>query len=283
MTILILDGHNLLHRARSGFVAGDHSVAFNFFRGVRALVEQFKPTRVVMAMEGKPTYRLGVLPTYKANRVRDPEVEQPFYEQVKRIEELLTAHFPVSIVRHPNHEADDTIYNIINRMPRSTEFVVISSDSDFTQLLEFQNVKVYNPVKKSFVEWDAGLDYVVYKAVKGDTSDNIEGIPGIGEKKALKLAKRDVRLECEEHRELVKTTLNDPGYVGQFCRNVNLVRFITWSDEKAMAMTSSQPIRDWEAVKARFTEWEFKSITNDKSWTKFVTTFDGLFGGADVE
>ena len=50
--ILILDGANLMHRARSGFATGDYFVVYNFFRGLRPLVEQFKPTRVYMALEG---------------------------------------------------------------------------------------------------------------------------------------------------------------------------------------------------------------------------------------
>lgn len=276
MTILICDGHNLLHRARSGFTA-EHSVTFNFVRGLRALVEQFKPTRVIVTLEGKPVARLVSFPDYKANRHVDegtPEHEslKSFFRQKDLIVDLMKRHLPVSVVRHPTFEADDLIFNVINRSPKMTEFVVVSSDSDFTQLLnQFDNVKVYNPIKKSFVEWDKEVSYVTYKALKGDASDNIPGISGIGEKTAMKLAR-----DLVEFEKWVKAAPTDDAV--KFVFNNSLVKFATWTDEQAMEMTSSQPTRDWDAVKAQFDEWEFKSITKEPTWTKFVSTFEPLFG-----
>ena len=54
MNTLIIDGHNFMHRARSGFQLGDFNVAFNFFRSLKPLVEQFKPNRVCFTLEGTP-------------------------------------------------------------------------------------------------------------------------------------------------------------------------------------------------------------------------------------
>jgi len=278
MTVLVVDGYNLLHRARSGFKEGSFPIVFNFFRGFRALVEQFEPTRIIFATEGKPKQRLAEFAEYKANRVVEEGTEKhaelvSFHRQKDLILDLLTKHFPVSVVRHPDHEADDTIYNIIRKSPSTTEFIVVSSDSDYTQLLNnFDNVKVYNPVKKAYVEWDKEVDYVVFKALKGDTSDNIPGVKGIGEKKAMKLARHDAIVEYG------RLGLEDEAVGQQLIRNERLIRFIPWTDEEAMAMTSSQPTKNWDEVKAKFTEWEFASIVKDKSWTKFINTFDSLFG-----
>jgi hypothetical protein len=75
MNILVLDGHNLMHRARSGFQLGDFNIVFNFFRGLKPLVEQFKPSRVYLTLEGEPKRHLKLLPEYKANRAIDRETD----------------------------------------------------------------------------------------------------------------------------------------------------------------------------------------------------------------
>ena len=144
---VIVDFMNLAHRARSGFTAGDFAVVYNFFRGFRALVELLKPDRIVVALEGTPKFRTDLLTEYKANRAIDIKTDvamQNFFRQVGIIKDLLTRHFPVSVVRHPHREADDTIYNVIKQSSSVTEFVVVSNDSDFTQLLQdFENVSIF--------------------------------------------------------------------------------------------------------------------------------------------
>lgn len=270
MHTMLIDGANMLHRARSGFQAGEHSVTFNLLRSIRALVEQFKPTRVVFVLEGIPVRRLAMFPDYKGNRKR--EYDESFSRQRDEVVNLMSTHFPISVVRHPTHEADDVIFNLINVSSLAVKFTVISTDTDFTQLLNtHDNVHVYNPVKKAIVEWDKSVNYAVYKSLKGDGSDNIPGVPGFGEKKALKFATNFNGIHSPVWQHL-------QGDLAQhFDRNRELVEFETWDTPELM--TSSEPTRDWDAVKAKFQEWEFASIVNDKSWSKFVATFDPLFGG----
>lgn len=271
MTTLIIDTQNMLHRARSGFTSGEHSVAYNFFRGFRAQVEQFKPDRVVFALEGRSQWRYDLLPEYKATRKTEPGTSKheglhDFYRQVDEVIPLLGSRFPVSLVRHPEHEADDTVANIIYASSSAIDFIVVSTDTDFTQLLNtHDNVRIYNPVKKSFVEWDKEVDYVAYKALKGDGSDNIPGVPGFGEKKAMNLARDFAFLPPRPEMPTV------------FERNQTLVRFARWTEDDKLKMTSTQPERDWDAVKAQFDAWEFASITNEKSWPKFTASFDRLW------
>lgn len=277
MHTLIIDGHNHLHRARSGFTAGEHAVTFNALRSLRALVEQFPSNRVLFILEGTPKKRLELFGDYKANRRVEPGSEKErslvdFRRQKDEFIDLVSRHVPVSVVRHPDHEADDVIYNLINVASRAVDFTVVSTDTDFTQLLNlFDNVKVYNPVKKAVIEWDKAVDYVSYKGLRGDGSDNVPGVPGFGEKKAMKLASdahgiaiADRGILTAEERET-------------FVRNLELIGFEDWDEPELM--TSSSPTCDWDAVKAQLDAWEFKSITNDKAWSKFVKTFDPLFGG----
>ena len=66
--ILVIDFMNLCHRARSGFQMGPAPVVFNFFRQFKALVDEFKPNRVYVVLEGRPVQRYELLPEYKATR-----------------------------------------------------------------------------------------------------------------------------------------------------------------------------------------------------------------------
>jgi len=278
MKTLILDGHNLLHRARAGFQLGDFNVVYNFFRSLKPLIELFKPTRVLFTLEGAPKRQLKLLPSYKANRIVDtstPEGEKKhqelkdFHRQKDIIVKLLKERFPVSVVQHPDFEADDLIHNVIKNASAAVEFTVVSTDTDFIQLTQrFPNVRLYNPVKKEYVE-APDHDYVIWKALRGDGSDNIPSLPGIGDGKD-----RDFVASPQELQGLL---LASPELDEQFLRNLELIKFVDWSDEECMGMTSSTPARDWEAVRTFFESCDFKSFLKESYWTKFVATFDSLW------
>lgn len=271
MTILCIDGYNFIHRARAGFNAGDHSVIYNFFRGFRALIEQHEPTRVYFVIEGIPKKRLAMFSEYKANRVVDDDKREEmelFHKQKDFIIDLLQQRFPVSVMQHDDYECDDVIFNLINRSSRAFNWTVVSNDSDFIQLLDgFQNVKLYNPMKKEYVE-RFECDYVTWKSLRGDGSDNIPGIKGIGDVTAKRIASDPALLE-ELFADHIKATT--------FSRNYELIKFHTWSDEIAMNMKCSEPKCNWNDVKESFTKMGFKSIIDEKPWLKFVNTFDSLW------
>lgn len=279
MKILFLDGHNLMHRARSGFQLGDYNVVFNFFRSLKPLIDKFKPGRVYFTLEGHPKKRYELFPDYKANRIIDQTTEdgknkykslEDFFRQKDLIVDLLSKHFPVSVMRHPDYEADDLIYNIIKNASSAIEFIVVSSDTDFIQLLlNFPNVKLYNPVSKNFIEAPE-YDYVLWKSLRGDSSDNIPKISGIGDQKALELVNDpDALLEFVEKNHDVRLQVE---------RNLQLIRFASWSVPEFAAMESSSPTKDWDVVKSLFENWKFQSMTKEPYWTKFLTTFDQLWG-----
>ena len=119
--ILIIDGHNFLYRARAGFQLGDFNVVYNFVRNLRSLVEQMGPTRVYFTLEGAPRRQEALLPTYKANRIGRDEPqegkrsEEDYRRQNGVIVRILTYMLPITVVQHPDFEADDLIYNLIRR------------------------------------------------------------------------------------------------------------------------------------------------------------------------
>ena len=274
MNIVAVDFMNMAHRARSGFKLGPAPVVFNFFRQFRSLVEKLQPSRVYIALEGRPVHRHTALPEYKANRSvtqDDPRAQdlQKFFLQKDVIVSLLEKYFPVSVVRHPQYECDDTISNLVMHSSTSVPWTVVSSDTDFIQLLQMKdNVKLYNPVQDKFIDPPDAYDYVTWKALRGDPSDNIPGIPGVGDKTAVKLA---------SDPELLKEFVSRPEVEPIFTRNYNLVSFSTWREEERSCMTSSSPQKDWGAVRQIFTDNGFTSLVKDGAWDKFVNTFDSLW------
>ena len=274
MTILCIDGMNFLHRARAGWGMGGAPVIFNFMRNFRSLVEKFSPNRVYFVLEGRSRKRRQLLPEYKANRVVEQGTQKHeemnrFFEQATEVTSLLSTCFPISVIRHPEYECDDTIYNLIKRSTSAIEWTVVSNDSDFTQLLnEFQHVKLYNPMLKSYVE-TPDYDYVTWKSLRGDGSDNIPGIPGVGDKTAL---------QTVLDPDLLETLLSDPDKGKIFTRNYELIKFMEWTDEDAAEMICSSPQKNWEKVHQVFQGHGFNSLLKESAWKKFVDTFNPLFG-----
>lgn len=274
MTILCIDFMNQVHRARSGFKLGPAPVVFNFFRQFKALVDEFKPNRVYVVLEGRPVKRHEALSEYKANRI--VEEDDPKYKELQKvfaqkdvIVDLLNKHFPVSVVRHPTSECDDTIANLVLRSSTAIPWVIASSDTDFIQLLqERDNLKLYNPVRKEFVK-APDYPYVTWKALRGDATDNIPGIPGVGDKTAEKLA---------SDPELLAEFLSKPETASIFTRNYELINFMEWSDEEREMMTSSSPMKNWDVVKGVFQDYGFSSLVKEETWQKFTGAFEHLWG-----
>lgn len=275
MSILCIDFMNQCHRARSGFQMGPAPVVFNFFRQFKSLVDEFKPNRVYVVLEGRPIKRYELLPEYKATRKveeSDPKYAelQKFFKQKDTIVDLLSRHFPVSVIRHPMSECDDTIYNMVSMSSTAVPWTVVSNDTDFIQLIqEYPHVKVWNPIRKEYLESPSDYDYVTWKALRGDGSDNVPGIPGIGDKTAAEIASDPDRLA---------EFLSAPDNASQFSRNHELISFRKWSDGEQTEMTSTSPTENWSVVKSTFESYGFKSIVKDESWNKFVDAFANLWG-----
>jgi hypothetical protein len=189
---------------------------------------------------------------------------EDFRRQKDLIVDLLAKHFPISVVQHPDFEADDVVYNLVNNSTRAAEFTIVSTDSDFTQMLqEFKNVRLYNPVTKKFVK-APDHDYVLWKSLRGDGSDNIPAL--VTEKEALMLVNE---AESIKDSPLVDAALLE--------RNVELVKLHAWTLEEAAGMRSSSPTRDWDTVRRRFSEWAFQSMLKETYWEAFVNIFDSLW------
>jgi DNA polymerase-1 len=217
-------------------------------------------------LEGNPVFRQNLTDgTYKEGRKSRGD---NFHRQKAAIINIVKACFPFEIARHPNLECDDAIATLsILHAKRGDTCVIVSSDSDFIQLLNFADyeIQLYNPVKKKMIE-GPNFDYVSWKALRGDPTDNIPGIPGVGDKTATKLINNHDRL-----REF----LNDDKKRMIFERNVHLIRLVDFSSDMS-TLERHVGKKDFDALEDIFKDLEFDSMLKEKTWKKYVDTFKGL-------
>ena len=262
--ILILDGYNLIYRARySGMNRGDYSTIFNFFRGLRPLVEKFNPDECYFVLEGMPKARLQANPDYKGQRVYTDT--DNFGPQRKKIISMMKEYFPIKVVKHSDYECDD-VANYIAQINSDQDVTIISSDTDFIQTIT-ENIKLYNPVSKKFIE-KFSYDYVSYKSLVGDKSDNINGFKGIGPKKAELLIKESNKL-----KEFLSSEENKKKYEN----NYFMIKFHDLKEDSGNIESTYQDSPDWCKLKELFSQMEFSSIIGkEKTWNKYKNTFSNL-------
>jgi len=262
--ILLIDAYNMIHRARFGFGSGEHSVTFNFFRSLRSEIERHEPSKMYIVSEGRPVHRIeesGGL--YKGNRTS--VLDDGFHRQKRDIFEICK-HLPATFIRHPDFECDDVIGTLTNKYAQNGSNVVIcSSDSDFIQLLSFENVSLWNPVKKKFIEkWP--VDYLTWKGLKGDATDNIPGIKGVGPKTATRLASDINELEDflnkkPERRQIFESAKRQ-------IKLVNIPDSCSKWERESYAFNENSLFHE-------FKKREFKTIIGN-AWKKWKHTLESL-------
>ena len=204
--LLIIDGHALAYRyyfalERSGMKTPDNRpiwAVFGFFKCIFDLLKETKVNPDLMAVTfdvGRHTYRVDMYPEYKANREAMPDA---MHLQLGEIVEGLQA-FNIPIFTKEGFEADDLIGTIAEIAKNDgIKTMILTGDRDSFQLVDDEKgVSVIMPSKGEIVNYDSQKVYermgiypeqvVDFKALAGDTSDNIPGIKGIGDKTAVKL------------------------------------------------------------------------------------------------
>ena len=203
-TIAVIDGNSLMHRAfhaiRQPMSAPDGratNALFGFFNMFIKLVETFKPDGVICAFDkGKPQVRMEMLPQYKAQR---PPMDPALHEQFPMVKELLGA-LDVPVAELEGWEGDDILGTLARRGEAAGyDMYLFTGDRDMYQLAT-ENVKIVSTRKgvsdvvimtpESVDDLYHGITPELvpdFYGLKGDTSDNIPGVPGIGPKKASQL------------------------------------------------------------------------------------------------
>ncbi len=200
--LLLIDTFNFLHRAYHALpntFTDKNGEPTNAVYGVTSMLisvfELIKPDYVVTAMDDMaPTLRHEDFTGYKAHR---RPMEDDLSSQIPKVFEIIDA-FGVKRISLPGYEADDVIGTLSQKFGKDDiEVVIVSNDRDLWQLVN-DHVLVMNPNTKGEAEWigvkEVKARYgftpkqlIDFKGLRGDPSDNIPGVYGVGEKTALKL------------------------------------------------------------------------------------------------
>ncbi len=202
--LVLLDTHAILHRAFHALPdfsspSGEPTGAlYGVVAMLLKIVEELKPDYIVACYDlPGPTYRHDAFEGYKATRVKTDET---LIAQINRSRDIFAA-LNIPIYEHPGFEADDMLGTIVevNKGDKNLDIIIASGDMDTLQLVNKKKVQVYTLKKgiKDTILYDEdtvkerygfGPKFVVdYKGLRGDPSDNIPGIVGIGEKTATDL------------------------------------------------------------------------------------------------
>jgi len=209
--LVLLDTHAILHRAfhalpdftsPKGELTG---ALYGFTAFLIKIIRELKPDYIAAAYDlPKPTFRHIAYDKYKAGRAK---MDDSLAKQINRSHDILKA-FNIPVYSAEGFEADDILGTIAEMVQKNSEWkksvktIIASGDMDTLQLIKDDNVVVYTLKKginetiiydeKTVIErYGFGPELIVdYKALKGDPSDNIIGIKGIGEKSATELIKK---------------------------------------------------------------------------------------------
>lgn len=216
--LLLVDAPSLYFRAYFGIPESaaktDDGTPVNAVRGfldmLATLVRNRRPDRLVCALDAdwRPAWRVALLPSYKAHRLAPGGGEQVPDNLVPQIPVILDALAAVGIpaIGAPGYEADDVLGTLATSQPGPTE--VVSGDRDLFQLVdddaEVRLLYCGRGVAKLEVYDDAAVrarygvpaaGYADFAALRGDPSDGLPGVPGVGEKTAARLVARYGSLE----------------------------------------------------------------------------------------
>ena len=203
--VLIIDGLNTFIRVFSVIPTtnedGVHVGGIvGFLKSIGYVINMVSPTRVIIVFDGKggSTRRRKIYPEYKQNRktkyrvnrtydfASQEDEKQNMIMQLQRCVEYLDT-LPVTVLSYDNIEADDTIGYLTKQVLPDSNIIIMSTDKDFLQLANGR-VKIWSPSKKKMYDDKAVFEefgissqnYIWYRVLDGDKSDNINGVRGLG-------------------------------------------------------------------------------------------------------
>jgi DNA polymerase-1 len=232
--LLLIDGHSMAYRAFFALPAenfttaqGQHTNAiYGFATMLISLLKDERPTHVAVAFDvSRKTFRTDIFSDYKANRAKTPD---EFRSQMSYLNDLVTG-FGITQFALEGYEADDLIATITKQAEREgAEVLICTGDRDSFQLVTEKTTVLYPKRGVSemarmtpaavFEKYGMSPDqYPDFAALRGDPSDNLPSVPGVGEKTAAKWI-----VEYGSLQELISNVDKVAGKVGQSLRdNVN--------------------------------------------------------------
>lgn len=227
--LIIVDGHNYLYRAYYGIPSSATlpngtkiNAYYGFMSFLRKVANKYKPNKLLVVFDSEKgiSQKKKDNPDYKSNR---NYIDKQIFEQLRIIKRALE-YCKIKFIEDQRFEADDIIGSLSRIYSNSKYFVYISSnDNDFIQCVR-NNIVLLKSVRgkdveytKKHIEEEFGFVpslYLDYIALKGDPSDNIKGVPGIGKKTGTKLIQKYNGIE-----EILNTTISKSKEVMLIKRN----------------------------------------------------------------
>lgn len=286
---LLIDCNALCYRSFYGlpgdlkFGSHDTNIIYGFMNQIQKLAGQFKTNRFIFCWDSPRSYRALVYPEYKANRLdklTDIQKEnlKVAKEQFVELEEVVLPNLGFDSVFSQNgYEADDLIAYLALRLPDN--YMIISGDADLLQLLyddqKYTRCEIYNgKIVTTLSDWRLGtglkdpFDWIKVKAIAGCSTDNIAGVDGAGELKAIQyllgtLPNGKIKTRIEESKEIIQ-------------RNIGLVCLPYSGGVKEISCIDKYPKQDtlyairWMEI---FREYGLGSFLGD-NFEKWRTLFD---------
>jgi 5'-3' exonuclease len=305
--LLIIDGNNIACRSfftpqgnlstKQGEPSG---VILGVLNSLKGYLDKFpETTKVVVAWDGgRAKWRKALYPEYKANRTHgegDAEEKAKYdglFSQIETLHEFLPS-LGVSSIKIDSQEADDIIAAICR--VHTENKIVVTSDKDMLQLID-EHTSIYTPYKDRIIsplnfyaETGVTLDaFVGYKALLGDSGDNIFGIPGIGEKTAKGLLDKYGHIDNilnptpQAKKELMKSArtkkIFDPENLKILGRNNKLMNFnyINFEDfeVEVKRALSEELSTDSKTAREFLMRWQFVSLLSN--YTSWILSFKSL-------
>ena len=272
--LLLIDGNSILNRAFFAlpFLSDNqgHNVnaVYGFLNIFLKSIQDCAPDKVVVAFDMRGhNFRKDLYSEYKANRKGMPDdlaVQMPILEEILHL-------MNVAVVKKPGIEADDIIGTISSHF--DGESIIISGDRDMLQLVSnnvtvlltkrgVTEVEAVTPAYLQEVYHLTPKQVIEYKALRGDTSDNIPGVKGVGEKTAMQLLEKygdidNIYANIDQQKGALKDKLvndKDMAFVSR-----QLATIVTNADIEYDIDSCTLPNFDTQ-VKQRFEQLQFKSI-----------------------
>ena len=303
MKLMALDGNSLAYRAffalptdmatASGQVTNS---VYGFCTMLNTLVKDHKPDGVIVVFDRREkTFRHEAVPEYKAQREQQPDI---LYQQLDIIKELLVS-FGIPVIDAAGFEGDDLIATIATHAEdQGSELIVVTGDRDSYQLVKDPLIRVlYN--KRGVSDYalydEAGIfertgvtpaQYPDYAALRGDPSDNLEGVPGVGEKTAAKLINQYGSLEsifdaADQQTPKLKDSLHASRE--RVLRNAKIM-VLRRDAPIGINVLESVPKPDVQALQKWFETLEFKSMLarTKEAFSRFIN-FEAAAAVADTQ
>ncbi|MFQ6044803.1 MAG: DNA polymerase I [Gemmatimonadales bacterium] len=287
--LFLVDGFALIYRAFFAMIArplrtsrGENTSAVwgvaNFLHRLR---NEYAPSHAAWVHDSGTSFRTTLFPEYKATRTKlDDELQEDFDRSVERVTALLDA-FGVPLVEVEGYEADDVIGTLAARAgKRGMPVVIVSGDKDFYQLIS-SGIALLNPgrrgpaavdeqvvdVSNAAERFGVGPERIVdYLALVGDSSDNVPGVRGIGDKTARKLIQEYGDLERilahagEIEAKRVREALLSGAESARLSRELVTLRRDVPLELDLEALRLSTP--NEEALRSLYAELEFHSLAS---------------------